>query len=200
MRLNIQKLQQGKSIYADQVKKNVDLKLKNKVNWENVDWLHKFFSKNLGYNTSLAILASILPESMGDPNKKQFGGGPGRGLLQWEKGTDRYNNMTKYKRDSVIKNVPENLQNQAEYIINTSLNNLHKDDWHHGGKGSGFESGELARKKFISKYTPASVKAKIFSMSYVRPKAGKIEADRRSSLIQSLDSIYNSKYFKVQGK
>ena len=140
------------------------------VNWENSNWLHNYFKKNLGYNTSLSILSSILPESGADPHKKQLKGGPGRGLVQWGFGTDRYNHMKSYKMKG-----KEGL-------------------WHHGGAGSGYKSAEDARKRFISARTPASQKARAFSLGYVRPKGGIKEATRRASFVASLDSVYNSKY------
>lgn len=86
------------------------------VNWENSNWLHNYFKKNLGYNTSLSILSSILPESGADPHKKQLKGGPGRGLVQWGFGTDRYNHMKSYKmKGKVEEGVDPELQRQAEY-------------------------------------------------------------------------------------
>lgn len=167
------------------------------VNWENSNWLHNYFKKNLGYNTSLSILSSILPESGADPHKKQLRGGPGRGLVQWGFGTDRYNHMKSYKmRGPVQKGIDPELQRQAEYIVNTVKNEQKTGEglWHHGGTGSGYKNAEGARKVFINARTPASSKARAFSLGYVRPKGGIEEATRRASYVSSLDSVYNSKY------
>lgn len=167
------------------------------VNWENSNWLHNYFKKNLGYNTSLGILSSILPESGADPHKKQLKGGPGRGLVQWGFGTDRYNHMKSYKmKGKVEEGVDPELQRQAEYIVNTVKDSQKTGEglWHHGGAGSGYKSAEDARKRFISARTPASQKARAFSLGYVRPKGGIKEATRRASFVASLDSVYNSKY------
>lgn len=167
------------------------------VNWENSNWLHNYFKKNLGYNTSLSILSSILPESGADPHKKQLKGGPGRGLVQWGFGTDRYNHMKSYKmKGKVEEGVDPELQRQAEYIVNTVKDSQKTGEglWHHGGAGSGYKSAEDARKRFISARTPASQKARAFSLGYVRPKGGIKEATRRASFVASLDSVYNSKY------
>lgn len=167
------------------------------VNWENANWLHNYFKKNLGYNTSLSILSSILPESGADPHKKQLKGGPGRGLVQWGFETDRYNHMKSYKmKGKVEEGVDPELQRQAEYIVNTVKDPQKTGEglWHHGGAGSGYKSAEDARKRFISARTPASQKARAFSLGYVRPKGGIKEATRRASFVASLDSVYNSKY------
>lgn len=156
------------------------------VNWENSNWLHNYFKKNLGYNTSLSILSSILPESGADPHKKQLKGGPGRGLVQWGFGTDRYNHMKSYKmKGKVEEGVDPELQRQAEYIVNTVKDSQKTGEglWHHGGAGSGYKSAEDARKRFISARTPASQKARAFSLGYVRPKGGIKEATRRASLL-----------------
>ena len=167
------------------------------VNWENSNWLHNYFKKNLGYNTSLGILSSILPESGADPHKKQLKRGPGRGLVQWGFGTDRYNHMKSYKmKGKVEEGVDPELQRQAEYIVSTVKDSQKTGEglWHHGGAGSGYKSAEDARKRFISARTPASQKARAFSLGYVRPKGGIKEATRRASFVASLDSVYNSKY------
>jgi hypothetical protein len=185
----------NKSIYEDKIKSNP--KFDKRINWDNIDWLQQFFHKNLGYKTSLGILPSVIKESFGNPKIKQIGGGPGYGLLQWEKGSDRYNRMMKYRTDSIIPGVDPELQRQAEFIINTTLDSQHPDDWHHGGKGSGFNTAEDARKAFISRKSSAEEKAYALSAGYVRPKGGLNEAKRRSKMTHSLDSLYNSKYFKM---
>lgn len=191
------KYQQAGKVLSPPEKARQNLSSKFPVNWENSNWLHNYFSKNLGYNTSLSILSSILPESGADPHKKQLRGGPGRGLVQWGFGTDRYNHMKSYKmRGPVQKGIDPELQRQAEYIVNTVKDSQKTGEglWHHGGAGSGYKSAEDARKRFISARTPASQKARAFSLGYVRPKGGIKEATRRASFVASLDSVYNSKY------
>lgn len=191
------KYQQAGKVLSPPEKARQNLSSKFPVNWENSDWLHNYFSKNLGYNTSLSILSSILPESGADPHKKQLRGGPGRGLVQWGFGTDRYNHMKSYKmRGPVQKGIDPELQRQAEYIVNTVKNEQKTGEglWHHGGTGSGYKNAEGARKVFINARTPASSKARAFSLGYVRPKGGIEEVTRRASYVSSLDSVYNSKY------
>lgn len=181
-----------KSIHADRIKSSN--RFDSRVNWDNIDWLQQFLTKNLGYKTATSINSSIVEEGLGDPRRKQVGG-PGYGLLQWEKGTNRYDRMMQYKPDSTINGVDPELQRQAEFIINTTLDNQHKDDWTHGGKGSGYATGEDARKKFINKYSNLQEKTKVFSLGYVRPKAGIKAANKREKLSFSLDSIYNPKFY-----
>lgn len=191
------KYQQAGKIKSPSQTAQDNLSNKFPVNWKNSNWLHNYFKKNLGYNTSLSILSSILPESGADPHKKQLKGGPGRGLVQWGFGTDGYNHMKSYKmKGKVEKGVDPELQRQAEYIVNTVKDSQKTGEglWHHGGAGSGYKSAEDARKRFISVRTPASQKARAFSLGYVRPKGGIKEATRRASFVASLDSVYNSKY------
>lgn len=191
------KYQQAGKIKSPSQTAQDNLSNKFPVNWKNSNWLHNYFKKNLGYNTSLSILSSILPESGADPHKKQLKGGPGRGLVQWGFGTDGYNHMKLYKmKGKIEKGVDPELQRQAEYIVNTVKDSQKTGEglWHHGGAGSGYKSAEDARKRFISVRTPASQKARAFSLGYVRPKGGIKEATRRASFVASLDSVYNSKY------
>lgn len=61
------KYQQAGKVFSPPEKARQNLSSKFPVNWENSNWLHNYFSKNLGYNTSLSILSSILPESGVDP-------------------------------------------------------------------------------------------------------------------------------------
>lgn len=181
-----------KSIHADRIKSSN--RFDGRVNWDNIDWLQQFLTKNLGYKTATSINSSIVEEGLGDPKRKQVGG-PGYGLLQWEKGTDRYNRMMQYKSDSIINGVDPELQRQAEFIINTVLDKQHRDDWTHGGKGSGYSTGEEARKKFINRNSSIQDKTRAFSLGYVRPKARIKAANKRVQLSHSLDSIYNPKFF-----
>lgn len=105
--------------------------------------------------------------------------------------------MKSYKmKGKVEEGVDPELQRQAEYIVNTVKDSQKTGEglWHHGGVGSGYKSAEDARKRFISARTPASQKARAFSLGYVRPKGGIKEATRRASFVASLDSVYNSKY------
>lgn len=168
-----------------------------KLNWKNINWLHKYFKAKLGYNTSLGILASIIKESGGDPHRKQINNGPGRGLVQWEYGTDRYKAMKAYKMKGALeKGIDPELQRQAEYIYSTVYNPQKSGSglWHDGGKGSGYKTAEDARSKFINAKSSASQKARAFSLGYVRPRDGVTEAKARMGYVASLDSVYNSKY------
>ena len=81
-------------------------------------------------------------------------------------------------RGPVQKGIDPELQRQAEYIVNTVKNEQKTGEglWHHGGTGSGYKNAEGARKVFINARTPASSKARAFSLGYVRPKGGIEEA------------------------
>ena len=49
------KYQQAGKVLSPPEKARQNLSSKFPVNWENSNWLHNYFSKNLGYNTSLSI-------------------------------------------------------------------------------------------------------------------------------------------------
>lgn len=47
-------------------------------------------SKGFSNEAAAAIMGNLQQESGIDPNRKQSGGGPGRGIMQWEIGSDRF--------------------------------------------------------------------------------------------------------------
>lgn len=56
------------------------------------------FCVSQGFTTqaAAAVIGNMQQESGVDPAKAQSGGGPGRGLLQWEQGSDRFNSLCQY--------------------------------------------------------------------------------------------------------
>lgn len=52
--------------------------------------------KGLSKAATAGILGNLQQESGIDPSKKQYGGGPGRGIAQWEEGGTRYNNLVSF--------------------------------------------------------------------------------------------------------
>jgi hypothetical protein len=82
------------------------------------------------YDATIAVMGNIIHESQGDPHKRQIGGGPGYGLLQWNKGTEP----------------GDTLELQTQGIIDSIINPADsKNYWYHGGEGSGFNTGEAVR-------------------------------------------------------
>ena len=57
-----------------------------------------FIGKKVTKETTAGIMGNLYRESGIDPNKHQYGGGPGRGIAQWEEGSDRYNNLVNMAR------------------------------------------------------------------------------------------------------
>lgn len=47
-------------------------------------------AKGFSNEAAAAIMGNLQQESGIDPTKKQYGGGPGRGIMQWELGSDRF--------------------------------------------------------------------------------------------------------------
>ena len=191
---NNTKLNSTSSIHAERIKN--DGRFDSRMNWNNMDIITNFFNQNMGYKTSMAIGSSIAPESFANPNQKQIGGGPGRGLIQAEKGTDRYNRIMNYPIN-IDTELNDSGDRQLNYILNATMNNIHQDDWHHGGKGSGYDTGEEARKIFINPNSTISEKAVAFMLGFVRPKDRSLKAQKeREYLAHSLDSIYNPRFYK----
>lgn len=188
------KLNSTSSIHAERIKN--DGRFDSRMNWDNMDIITNFFNQNMGYKTSMAIGSSIAPESFAIPDQKQIGGGPGRGLIQAEKGTERYDRIMNYPINIDTK-LNDSGDKQLNYILDATMNNIHQDDWHHGGKGSGYDTGEEARKIFINPNSTISEKAVAFMLGFVRPNDKSLKArQKREYLAHSLDSIYNPRFYK----
>ena len=188
------KLNSTSSIHAERIKN--DGRFDSRMDWDNMDIIANFFNQNMGYKTSIAIGSSIAPESFANPNQKQIGGGPGRGLIQAEKGTDRYDRIMNYPIN-IDTELNDSGDRQLNYILDATMNNIHQDDWHHGGKGSGYDTGEEARKIFINPNSTIGEKAVAFMLGFVRPKDRSLKARKeREYLAHSLDSIYNPRFYR----
>lgn len=184
--------------YAERIKKDPK-RFNSEVNWDNANKIYNIVYEKLGPESAAAILANILPESLADPFKRQLISKKGRlvpegkgfGLLQWELGTERYKNLMNYNKG---KNA---LEKQTNYIIDSTLEKLYRDDWHYGGKRSPYpyKRAEEMRKAFLDDNTSMEDKAAIFGFGYVRPKSTD-EIYRRKELVNSVDSIFNPKFFK----
>lgn len=132
------------------------------INWNNLKYIYNTLKSNkIPYDTAMAVLGNIVHESQGDYRKRQIGGGPGYGLLQWNKGTEPGNT----------------LELQTQGIVNILKSPAGSDNyWYHGGKGSGFKTGEDARSSMMKKNNyEFSRKSKLFSDTYLRPGKPNIE-------------------------
>lgn len=163
-----------KTIKAGELAKKHLTKEKN-VNWTTMDKFYKYLSPILGHKQTIAIGGNVVQESSGNEDQRQYGGGKGRGLLQW---------------DSNI----GNLQQQLDSIVNTVNQPINQYDpatgisynyWkYHDGI-----SGKEAHKLFTDNNTPLDRMVRIYSSAVLRP--GKPELDKRIRFAQQLDSVYN---------
>ena len=96
--------------------------------------------KSIPIEQRVAILGSIIEESGGNPYAVDPSGNY-QGLLQW--GADRYRPKSSNPRVE--------LNNQAQYILDTMDNTTDKVSWTHGGKGSGYSTQKEAHDAFNSK-------------------------------------------------
>lgn len=144
------------------------------INWNNMKYIYKQMKQaGIPYDTTIAVMGNIIHESQGDPRRRQMGGGPGYGLLQWNKGTEP----------------GDTLELQTKGIINSIVNPSGQNNyWYHGGEGSGFNSGEAVRQYMNRKNNyEFTRKTKAFSDSLLRP--GKPEMDDRVKSSRSLAAI-----------
>lgn len=190
----VPKRQTKKALIPDVARKNISREIGN-INWEHINKLQEYFTKTMGYKTALAINSQIIKESGGDPKRKQVGGGPGQGLFQWERGTKRYSRVSIHRPTTKpVSGMSPDLHRQADFIRATTLDSLDNDDWNHGGKGSGYNSGEEARKVFTNPQSSAAAKSRALTYGHIRPANTKEEADKRQFYTSQLDSIYNPKF------
>ena len=144
------------------------------VNWNNMKYIYSQMKKaRIPYDTAIAVMGNIIHESQGDPRKRQIGGGPGYGLIQWNIGTQP----------------GDTLEAQTAGIIQNIINPANQNNyWYHGGEGSGFKSGEEVRRYMNKKNNyEFSKKTKAFSDSLLRP--GKPELEDRIKSSRSLAAL-----------
>lgn len=129
------------------------------------------FFKSQGFNDNAVagILGNLKQESNLNPNAKQYGGGPGRGIAQWSVG-GRWDQLVKWAKAN--KKNEWDLQTQLEYLL-LEIN----------GSGNVDKTGfQLLNKKFggmagFKNSANVETAMKIFEKSYER--AGKPNYDNR---------------------
>ncbi|MGG0845068.1 phage tail tip lysozyme [Peribacillus simplex] len=85
------------------------------ISWKNTHQIvwNFFRKKEFSATATAGIMANLQQESEMDPTKKQYGGGPGRGLCQWEIGA-RWDQLLKYAWSQG--KLPSALDTQLEYL------------------------------------------------------------------------------------
>lgn len=130
-----------------------------------------------------AILATVIAESGANPYAVGDGG-LARGYFQWH--SDRW----PFEGDAPSR--VEERERQGR-LIGESLTDVKQ--WHHGGKGSGYNSAAEAQRAFYGDDTDAILKALTFG--YIRPK-DKIGAyNRRKKIYDQLQSRRKNKESKI---
>lgn len=169
----IDKLQNGNKVpFIEKVKNVPENKSQIDKNSKTIINLYqRALKKGLSRPQVLGLLGNIAVETMGsfDPDQKQLGGGPGRGLIQMEVGTTRYKDFL-----SKVKN-PNNLNEQFDYILDTmfdqSTPNL-LNVW--GGYGR--------QDKWVKNPNlPVSTSTKLLSDLYFRPGKPNIEERQKAA-------------------
>lgn len=169
----IDKLQKGNKVpFVEKVKNAPKNKSQIDKNSQTIVNLYqRALKKGLSRPQVLGLLGNIAVETMGsfDPEQKQLGDGPGRGLIQMEVGTTRYKDFL-----SKVKN-PTDLNAQFDYILDTmfdqSTPNL-LNVW--GGYGR--------QDKWVKNPNlPVSTSTKLLSDLYFRPGKPNIEERQKAA-------------------
>lgn len=112
--------------------------------------------RELGYShvVTIGILANLAAESQIDPRLQQQGGGPGRGIAQWEEGrlgSGRWNTLTSWATQ----------KGKNPYLLETQLEFLH---WE-------LNNSEAAAGRNLKSATSVADAARIFMLEFERPKS-----------------------------
>lgn len=170
-----------------------DYKLDYYTDTDNLNTLYKFFrDKKWSRNQTLAILSSIIAESGGDPNKKELGGGPGEGLLQF---TDlaRKTMMRNYKSPNKGDN---ELLRQANYINDEMRGNV---PFTNGQVTQWLGDNRLSENTFFNPDSTLEDLNKAYVKAFVRPRNVNTDITKRYKIAQALDKII-SQEFKQGGR
>ena len=137
---------------------------------------NKLKESNVPYIKNMSILTNIAEESGGNPFAKH---GEYFGLLQWS--PERYNKIS----DDFY----TELNNQLQYIIESSKNENDKVSWTHGGENSGYKSYKNALDDFNSKDINKSIKG--LTLGYVRPKGKHDSVNNRINAFNILKEMFD---------
>ena len=137
---------------------------------------NKLKESNVPYIKNMSILTNIAEESGGNPFAKH---GEYFGLLQWS--PERYNKLS----DDFY----TELNNQLQYIIESSKNKNDKVSWTHGGENSGYKSYKNALDDFNSKDINKSIKG--LTLGYVRPKGKHDSVNNRINAFNILKEMFD---------
>ena len=137
---------------------------------------NKLKESNVPYIKNMSILTNIAEESGGNPFAKH---GEYFGLLQWS--PERYNKLS----DDFY----TELNNQLQYIIESSKNENDKVSWTHGGENSGYKSYKNALDDFNSKDINKSIKG--LTLGYVRPKGKHDSVNNRINAFNILKEMFD---------
>ena len=137
---------------------------------------NKLKESNVPYIKNMSILTNIAEESGGNPFAKH---GESFGLLQCS--PERYNKLS----DDFY----TELNNQLQYIIESSKNENDKVSWTHGGENSGYKSYKNALDDFNSKDINKSIKG--LTLGYVRPKGKHDSVNNRINSFNILKEMFD---------
>ena len=111
-----------------------------------------------------SYIANGVVESGFNPNKQQTNG-PGFGIIQSE------GSRQQARKNYIGK---DNLEKQVQYDIDVMNGTIKSnDEWHHGGKGSGFSSAAAAKQTFLNKNNSSKTIHRALTRGYIRPNANR---------------------------
>ena len=173
MKYNIEKGQQGFKVpFPIEKPKEPVNKKQIDQNWDRiVEMYNKARNSELNNSHVTGLIGNIVHETMGsfDPKQKQLDGGPGRGIIQWEKGTERYKDFARN-----VKN-PLNFDDQYNFILKSlTAENTINSTLHWGAYGN---QNKWIKNKNMSPEESAAA----FSNLYLRPGEPNIEERQKAT-------------------
>jgi hypothetical protein len=156
------------------LKKNPKVFNQNAYKTENGDRILAMLqAKGMSKEESLGIMANWYEESLFNPNAKQIGGGPGRGIAQWEKARQKVFEERYHKSLE-----GSSLEEQIDFALYEIREGQERKNWERaraesGGTASGFARG-------YSKYVE-------------RPKEIERDSANRAIVADQLNKLYSSK-------
>lgn len=178
---------------------------KVKINWDgiittndrpydsnNIDYIYNgLVSRGLTDKRAASITGNIIEESGGNPFAVD-GTGKFRGLLQWS--GDRYIPSTD------TNDVFGEIDRQLDYIASTATNVTDRKSWHHGGKGSGYNTAKDANAAFYNDDNDLDNIMRAYTLGYVRPAGGLKSYENRLKVAKQVYDRINGVQSPSTGK
>lgn len=172
------------------------------IDMDNANFALNYLKRNgMSDKQASVVIGNFSVESNMNPKSREDNGrGPGVGYEQRKIGTDRHLDAQKYYRNTGA-NPQYNVdaQKQLEYVVKVwreetenlrknpnAQGAIHKNEWTHGGKGSGYTTFKEPLNIFNNPDADIKEMSEAFRKGYLRPNPESTHADRRMKISESL--------------